>query len=108
MTARGLRPLMESLAGRVRDRGGASASASPAEVAAAPRAAAEEARNLRRDRRSSRSSMGAPAEAAGGGRPPSGYHERAGVASISFIVVAARVRTGKAALAIRRGIDTAR
>src|SRR5262245_12369206 len=68
MTARGLRPLMESLAGRVRDSGGA-ASALASEVAAAdaPRATAEEARNFRRDRRSSRSSMGVPAESGEGG-----------------------------------------
>src|SRR5262245_6334664 len=58
MTARGLRPLMDSLAGRVRDSGGASAaSASEEALAAAPMAAAE-ARKRRRDRRNSRSIMG--------------------------------------------------
>src|SRR5579859_1014320 len=61
MTARGLRPLMDSFAGRVRDTGGGTSVASaPAWLpvaAATPRPAAE-AMNLRRERRASRSSMG--------------------------------------------------
>src|SRR5262245_14921633 len=58
---------MDSLAGRVRDRGGASACASPSAEPVRATPAAAEAKNLRRDRRRSRSSMAGGPGGEGGG-----------------------------------------